>query len=68
DERMQEIHELIAPIFPDQAVTVLDESWEGQSYLVEVASDTSPGTFYVFDSKKKGLYRWADQYPTLRDR
>ena len=68
DEKMEEIHALIAPLFPDQAVTVLDESWEGQFYLVRVSSDTSPGTFYVFDSKKKELHRWADQYPDLRDR
>ena len=68
DDRMQEIHELIAPIFPNQVVTVFDESWGSQFYLVGVASDTTPGTIYVFDSKKKELHRWTDQYPALKGR
>ena len=68
DERLASIHEKLTPLFPDQGITISDESWDGRYYLVQVESDTSPGALFRFDAEKNELLRFVDQYPKLKDR
>jgi len=67
DEKLENIHDRLSPIFSDQEITVYDESWDGRYYLVESTSDISPGTLYRFDSEKNQLLRLFNRYPKLKE-
>ena len=67
DTRVEKIQQALAKQFPGKNVDVVDEDWDQRYYLVQVSSDTDPGTYYRFDSSSLVMQRLTTAYPTLAD-
>jgi dipeptidyl aminopeptidase/acylaminoacyl peptidase len=65
DTDIEKITDKIGVSFPDQEVTIADESWDRRFYLVHIGSDTNPGSLYRFDARANELALISRQYPKL---
>src|SRR5215471_2451301 len=68
DSRIEQIQQALGKQFPGKSVSVIDEDWDQHYYLVHVASDTDPGSYYRFDSDALKLQRLTSAYPALAER
>ncbi|MCH7644180.1 MAG: S9 family peptidase [Myxococcales bacterium] len=68
DQAVERISDLLTSHFSNQTVGVIDESWDRRYYIVHVASDRNPGTFYRFDAPQNQLLQISPQYPLLESR
>ena len=62
------IHKSLAAAFPLQFIDFTSVDAAYQKFIARVASDTSPGRFYLFDRKKNELRQLADSMPWLAER
>lgn len=68
DDRIADLVTGLEPLLEGRAISVVDEDWQRQNYLVFAASDTDPGSYYHFDAQSRTLTRLAESYPALAER
>ena len=67
DERVAKIAALLHEKLPNQGISVVGESWDRRFYLVYVASDVEPGTYYRLDVQTGEMAMIAKAYPWLEE-
>ncbi|MGB3722608.1 MAG: alpha/beta fold hydrolase [Pacificimonas sp.] len=69
DPEIEKLSLALSKVIPgDQAVAILDESWNGKRKLVFSYSDVNAGTYYLYDSGTKELIKLSDARPEIADR
>lgn len=67
DADVKRIYDMIKEDYPNDNIAIIDEDWNRRYYLVAIASDINPGTYYRFDSQKNKLQRIGAMYSSLRN-
>lgn len=67
DTEIGRIEDRLRASFPNNIIGIVDEDWSQRYYLVIIASDTNPGTYYRFDRQENKLARIGPVYSTLKD-
>jgi dienelactone hydrolase len=65
DAEVERLSARLRPLFPDQGVQIVDESWDRNFYIVHVGSQQNPGAYYRFDVGKRQLGPVSPQFPAL---
>lgn len=68
DKDIARITAAVEAAFPDQHVSVFDESWDRRYYLLSVSSDRNPGTIYRLDRQRSEIVPLMSRYPDLAAR
>lgn len=55
DEGLKTLGKSLAKVLPGKSITLLDTSWDENRILLFAQADDDPGTYYVFDRKKREL-------------
>lgn len=67
DEPVAEAYATALEAFPDANVEVVDESWDGNSYLVLVRPPRRAGSYYRLDMREGALTHIGPEYAHLAD-
>ena len=54
-------------VFPEQNLEIVDESWDGDSYIVLVREAQRAGTFYLLDMRQGAMVEIGAEYSHLAD-
>jgi dipeptidyl aminopeptidase/acylaminoacyl peptidase len=65
DKAVEKISEVLGVYYPGKTIDVIDESWDRRYYIVYVASDRDPGSYFRFDVEQKQLLQISRKYPLL---
>jgi hypothetical protein len=65
DARVSAVHDFVASRLPGQAIEVLDESWDRNTYLVRARPPERAGQFYRVDMAGRELDDVGAEYPGL---
>ncbi len=68
DARVMEVTATLASAFPGKRINVIDESWDGRTWLIWIGSSTDPGHYSLFVPEQRSLVRLPPIYPALADR
>ena len=56
----------LSAAFKNEQVSLRNSTSDGDLHVVRVTSDRNPGKFFLFDSKKNSLTRYADSKPEVK--
>jgi len=67
DQRVAEVYVAAAEAFPGDNIEVVDESWDGEKYLLLVRPPRRAGTYYLLDTADGTLEELGAMYDHLAD-